>query len=540
MSRILIIGGYGGFGARLSRRLAARGHAVLVGGRSLEKATRFCANMPGAVPVAADRNGDPATILAHYGPDLVIDAAGPFQSSRYAVPEACITAGIPYLDLADARDFVTGIGVLDTAARAAGIVVVSGASSVPALSGAVARDLSRGIDDVRQVDIAISASNRAGAGPSVTSAILSYVGKPMRLWRGRRWTHGFGWQDLRRGTFRAGAGPSIRRWVALADVPDHDLLPPMLPGHPAVAFRAGTELAFQNLFLWAASWPIRWGWLSSLGGAAWLTHLQRLTIRFGGDRSAMSVTVKGLVAGEGVERRWTLVADKGDGPEIPTMAAALIAEDILAGRLEAGARDASDLLGLDRFEPMFAALAIVHERVERRLAPPLYQRVMGPAFVNLPPAVRGIHSICGDDGANGRGQVARGGNPFARAIGWLMRFPPPGDHDLHVAFAERDGVETWTRNFGGHCFSSRLSEGKGLAIERFGPLRFGFALTGNEDGLTMQFRRWSCFGVPLPSVLGPRVQAREWQDGDRFRFEVGIALPLIGKIVDYAGWLRMA
>jgi hypothetical protein len=48
------------------------------------------------------------------GPHLVIDAAGPFQGSDYRVPSACIAAAIPYLDLADARDFVCGIGALDS------------------------------------------------------------------------------------------------------------------------------------------------------------------------------------------------------------------------------------------------------------------------------------------------------------------------------------------------------------------------------------------------------------------------------------------
>ena len=42
MSRILVIGGYGGFGARLTRRLIAAGHDVLVAGRSADKAAAFC------------------------------------------------------------------------------------------------------------------------------------------------------------------------------------------------------------------------------------------------------------------------------------------------------------------------------------------------------------------------------------------------------------------------------------------------------------------------------------------------------------------
>ncbi|MGN6818116.1 MAG: NAD-dependent epimerase/dehydratase family protein [Sphingomonas sp.] len=359
MSRILIIGGYGTFGARLSRRLAERGHAILVAGRDIAKATAFCAAHPGCDPVRADRERGIGMVMAQLRPDLVIDAAGPFQGGDRMVPDACVAMRIPYLDLADARDFVTGIGALDKEARAAGVAIVSGASSVPALSGAVVRHLAQGLARVDAVDLLIATSNRASAGESVARAILSYVGRPVRLWNGEAWTVRHGWQDMRRATIDvAGLKPLRRRLVALAEVPDLDLLPAMLPGRPAVTFRAGTELALQMRALWLLSWPVRWRWITSLAGIGrLLMPLYRLMLRFGGDRSAMQVVLR---AG-GLERRWSLIAEQGDGPEIPTMAAELLAEDILAGRVAPGARDASALLTLDRFEPLFASFAIRHE-----------------------------------------------------------------------------------------------------------------------------------------------------------------------------------
>jgi saccharopine dehydrogenase-like NADP-dependent oxidoreductase len=184
LSRVLILGGYGGFGGRLTRRLIDRGHSVLVAGRNLDRAAAFCRELKGAEPVVADRNGDLGPLLAKHSPDLVIDAAGPFQTSDHRVPRACIKASMPYLDLADARGFVTGIGALDAAACDASVVVIAGASSVPALSGAVAHELAAGLDRVCSVEIAISASKRATLGASVVAAILSYLGRPVRLWRG--------------------------------------------------------------------------------------------------------------------------------------------------------------------------------------------------------------------------------------------------------------------------------------------------------------------------------------------------------------------
>ncbi|MDF7774909.1 DUF4166 domain-containing protein [Sphingomonas sp. AOB5] len=534
MSRILVIGGYGGFGARLVRRLLGAGHEVLVAGRSLEKAAAFCAGLERAEPVGADRAGGIGMVMARHRPDLVIDAAGPFQASGYTVPEACIAMRIPYLDLADGRDFVSGIAVLDKAAKAAGVAVIAGASSVPALSGAVVRKLADGLERIDRVEMAISASNRASAGVSVAAAILSYVGRPVRLWRGKRWETAYGWQEMQREDFVTADGVLRGRLVAIADVPDHAIAPERLAGRPAVTFRAGTELDFQMLALWLMSWPVRWGWLSSLTRASrWLTPLYRMTLGFGGDRSAMHVTVRG----GRTERRWTLIASDGDGPEIPVLAAELIAGDMLAGRVVPGARDAWDALTLERFEPLFARLAIGHEIVERQLPEPLYARLMGERFAKLPPMVRAMHE---SDEAVGEGVVERGTGPLAGLFAAMMGMPPSGRYPLHVAFAERDGSETWHRDFGGHRFRSVLSAKRGLAVERFGPLRFAFDLPSDGEGLRMAFRGWSLFGVPLPRFLGPRIAAREWQEDGRFRFEVDVAVPLVGRVIRYSGWLLPA
>ncbi len=537
MSRVLLLGGYGGFGARLAQRLAAQGFTVLVAGRRLEAARDFCAGLPGSRPVRADRAGDLGPVLAAERPDLVIDAAGPFQGSSYRVPEACIAAGIPYLDLADARDFVAGIGRLDAAARAAGVAVVAGASSVPALSGAMARDLARGMERVTAVEIAISASARATVGPSVAAAILSGVGRPFRRWWGGRWQDAAGWSGLRRVVIDDGAGRPLRRLVALVDVPDLEVLPPLLPGAPSVSFRAGPEFTVQTLALWLLGFLVRFGWLRSLLPLArGLRAGQAVMARAGGDRSGMAVTLRGFAGGRGLERSWMLVARDGCGPEIPTLAAA-----ILAGRMASlppGARDAAGLLAPADFAPLFAAMAIGQRVVERDVVP-LYARVLGPGFERLPPAVAAIHLVVGVAGAAGAGEVTRGRGPLARLICALMRFPPAGRHALHVTFEVTGDAkgERWTRDFGGYRFSSRLGQWRGCLTETFGPLRFAFDLPCDEAGLAMVLRGWSAFGLPLPRALAPRIAAREWQEGEDFHFDVALALPLFGPLIRYRGSL---
>ena len=540
MSRILDIGGYGGFGARLSRHLVAAGHHVLVGGRSLEKAQRFCSTLAGAEAVQLDRSGDIKSVIGGLQPDLVIDAAGPFQQSGYDIPRACIAQNCSYLDLADATDFVAGITELNAAARVANVSVISGASSVPALSGAVTRKLAKGLDRVSQVDIAISASTRSTASRAVTGAILSYAGRPVRLRRGGRWAEGIVGSDLRRARFEvSGVKPLTRRWLALCDVPDLRLLPRVLPGEPAVTFRAGSDRVQQIFALWAASWLVRLGVLRSLrpfGGI--FVALQKATMWSNSSRSAMEVTLRGWRDGQRIERRWTLVAEEGSGPEIPTVAATLLASDVVANRLVPGARDGSRELDFERFETLFAGLPLRYEFTERVLEPTLYRRAMGNAFDRLPRSVRQTHEVNGDAGAAGAATVLVGKGFAARLVRTMMRFPPSGDYAVNVAFIERDGKETWIRDFGGHRFKSVLSQqGNGVA-ERFGPLNFVFDLQSDDDGLCMVLRGWSVLGIPMPLRLAPRIDAREWEEDGEFHFAVEASLPLVGPIVGYRGSLK--
>jgi NAD(P)-dependent dehydrogenase (short-subunit alcohol dehydrogenase family) len=540
MTRILLLGGYGGFGGRIALRLAAAGHDVLVAGRSIAKARAFCAQSPRLVPLAVDRR-DIACALEEHRPAIVVDASGPFQAMAYDIPAACIAAHVHYVDIADARDFVCGIGALNAAAKATGVVVLSGASSVPALSGAAVRHLASGMERVRAVEMAISASNKATAGPSVAAAILGQVGAPLRLWRGQRWTKAFGWQEPCSQSFDcAGTAPIRNRMVGLVDVPDLALLPERLPGHPAVSFRAGTELGFQNRALWLASWFVRWGMIRTLAPfARWLRPLQSLTRTLGSDRSAMIVRLFGDRNGCRVERRWTLIADHGAGPEIPTLAVAPVVARILAGKEPAGARDAGETLTLDDFAAPFSELAIHHKTDEIPMPPPLYAQVMGLHFAALPDDVRAMHDVLRDGGAIGEADVAGASNPIAMLVARVVGFPKPGRQRLHVHFKENGGRETWTRDFSGQRFRSHLSRHGPWLVERFGPLRFAFALPGDDEGLVMVMQRWWIGPLPLPRWLAPRSAAREWSENGRFHFDVPIDHPLLGRLVHYRGWLQV-
>lgn len=182
---ILVLGGYGFFGARISRLLIADGHDVCIAGRNLKEA-RSCAKELGCRAIRIDRAGSLDALAGH---EVVVDAAGPFHTyggDPYRLARAAITAGVHYLDLSDNADFCAGISALDAEARDAGLCVLSGLSSVPALSSAAVRALA-GDDVPAVIDTAILPGNCAPRGLSVMQSILSQAGRPMPIWNSKRW-----------------------------------------------------------------------------------------------------------------------------------------------------------------------------------------------------------------------------------------------------------------------------------------------------------------------------------------------------------------
>ena len=351
---VLVIGGYGFFGRRLVERLAGQtGLHILVAGRSpgaaeaLVRQTRLTARSELSA-VALDAMATTLRVqLAHLRPDVVVHTSGPFQSQDYRVAEACIAAGVHYIDLADGREFVSGIGALDAAARRAGVLVTSGASSVPALSAAVADALCSGLARVDGIDIGISPGNRTERGQATVKAILSYCGQPLPAGSG---APRFGWSGASRHRYPAPVGS---RLLSPCDVPDLTLLPPRYPGTPTLHFGAGLELALlhrgMNLMAWLARVGLVHDWSAHAG---WLTRAADLFRRWGTDAGAMHVDVSGSTPqGQPARRHWHLLATHGDGPYVPTLAASALVRKLAAHSLPAtGALPCVGLLTLQDFE----------------------------------------------------------------------------------------------------------------------------------------------------------------------------------------------
>lgn len=350
MHRILVLGGYGFFGSRISAALAKnpRIHLYLTG-RDGTKATAaayqigLSANHARALDATSP---DLAIQLRKLGVNTVIHTAGPFQKQGYEVARAAIKAGCNYIDLADGRAFVCGITKLDAEARAAGVSVISGASSLPALTSAVV-DKYRG--EFKRLD-AIYIGITSGAvipGLATVHAIMSYCGKPFRTLENGAWIDVYGWLDTKQHDFMKTVG--VRR-ISRCDVPDLDLLPQRYPGVKTVSFHAGFASNTAHQLVERLAMLVKDRHLkSALPFARTLYTLGRWLQPVFSDRGAMFVKLEGLHEnGARYAHTWNIVARENHGPNIPCAASIALANKIAAGgKLPAGAMPCMGLLTVD-------------------------------------------------------------------------------------------------------------------------------------------------------------------------------------------------
>ncbi len=320
---------------------------MIITGRSREKANTFVSTLdPAFVSVAIfDVTRELSEQLEALQPTVVINTCGPFQTSNYDIARTCITHGVHYIDLADGREFVTGITELDAQANAKGISVISGASTVPGLSSAVIEHYIHEFSEIELLHYGISPGQQVERGLATTQSILTYVGKKLKPFIGN--SYAYGWQGIYRQEY-----PELgKRWMSNCDIPDLDLLPKHY-GIRSIGFSAGLELGFMHIGLWMLSWVVRLGIPLNLPRyAAALLRISNWFNHFGTAHGGMHMIMRGInKQGQSHERKWFIIAKDGDGPQIPCVPAIVLAKNLATNEpLKPGAYACVGLITLEEY-----------------------------------------------------------------------------------------------------------------------------------------------------------------------------------------------
>ena len=335
LTLVAVFGGYGTFGAHVSRGLAAAGLRLRVIGRSADRARAFATALPGEhEAMAADVTSSPSCRAAIQGCAVAVSCAGPFGAQGEALLAACVEVGVHYADIAEDRAHAARVRAWGPRFDAIQRTAAYGCSSLPGLSEALAvRARTARPGGPREARVVLFIGNDNAKGPAAVAALAGELGRTIATPQGPR---------------PALANPETvslprfgRRRVVTFESADYDLLPGRL-GVEAVRVQVGFELggftAALPLFSRLAA--------AGLPAAALVRALARAGgwLRFGSSGGAVFVE---LAWPDGHRASAALVADR-DGQRMAALPCVAVTSALALGTpVPSGARTAVETIGAD-------------------------------------------------------------------------------------------------------------------------------------------------------------------------------------------------
>jgi len=366
IKRALVLGASGQFGTSLCRRLVQLDDMHLfLGGRDRQKleATReqLRAVRPDAKidivawQISASGLED---LLYSRRLNLVVHLAGPFQGQDYAVAKACLRAGVPYIDMADGREFVANFSTLDAAAQAKGIPLITGASTVPGLSSAIVDAMLENFSQLEAIDYGICGGVKTGLGLATLKAVLTYCGKPYGVLKDGSYVTVYGLGRPRHHDFPK---PVNRRYMVDCDIPDHDLFPACYPALRRMEFGSCIDAPGLPRLLSLMSACVQKGWIGDWNFLAPIIQPCMKAVRFlGSAHSGFFMRLQGQDQQRNPKKMlFEILARDGSGLEIPVTPVILLVKKMLRGEaLPAGAYPCMGLFSLAEFQQELASYPI--------------------------------------------------------------------------------------------------------------------------------------------------------------------------------------
>jgi hypothetical protein len=169
----------------------------------------------------------------------------------------------------------------------------------------------------------------------------------------------------------------------------------------------------------------------------------------------------------------------------------------------------------------------------------LFPSLMGGEFARLAPAVQAVHggrSLT----LQGHAEVVRGKSLLARVLCLLGRLADDqGRGPVRVEIEARGAREVWTRHFGtSPRMRSVFTARDGTLCERFGPAALQFSLRAEQGSVAWLPVKARVFGVPVPAKWLAQISARASERAGVYVFDVKVALPRVGTIIQYRGQLE--
>ncbi|XHX77537.1 MAG: saccharopine dehydrogenase family protein [Stenomitos frigidus ULC029] len=316
-NRVLILGGQGRIGSQVAADLLANTNAKITITRRSQHSKQI-ANGSERIQLLVldldDRDTLTTAIQALQTDDrqsrnVVVHCAGPFHQRDGRVLEACIAAGVNYVDVSDHPSYTRTAIAYREAAAAAGITAIVNTGIFPGISNSMVRQSIEQLDTADTVHLSYVVAGSGGAGVTVMRTTFLALQRPFQAWLKGQWQFVKPYSDREVIEFPP---PYGRVGVYWFDVPEAFTIPSAFPVKTVIT-KFGTVPDFYNFLTWSVA---RW-WhprlLKTRAVIEFLSYVSHfmtdVTDRFSGIGVAIRVEVSGQKDGKPAKSYATLVHD---------------------------------------------------------------------------------------------------------------------------------------------------------------------------------------------------------------------------------------
>lgn len=316
---VLILGGTGRVGSSTAASLLQQRKdsiRVSLSGRRQEGYDAAVANRPELqdTDFCCCDIDDPASLeAALQGVDLLVHTAGPFQRrTECNVLEACIAAGVPYMDICDDADYSQRAKALHSKAKGAGVPCITTAGIYPGVSNVMAAHMisvarqeynedgsyregeptTEGVTQPARLRYSYFTAGSGGVGPTILETSMLLAGEEVVAYRDGQKVLMPPISGRRVVDFGLGLG---RKTTYLYNLPEVASAATYMKV-PAVSARFGTAPEIWNIAMWLTARLSPPNFLSDRNKSKWLASLAapwvKFVDQFCGEKVAMLVEVE--------------------------------------------------------------------------------------------------------------------------------------------------------------------------------------------------------------------------------------------------------
>jgi short subunit dehydrogenase-like uncharacterized protein len=168
MTTWILYGANGYTGELIAREASRRGLRPILAGRDGPRVSRLAVEL--GCPARVFALSDVADIVRHLaGAQLLLNCAGPFSATAVPLLEACLLAGVDYLDITGEIDVIEAAAALNERAKQAGIVLIPAVGFDVVPSDCLAALLAAQLPSATHLQLAFTALGKLSPGTIKTT-----------------------------------------------------------------------------------------------------------------------------------------------------------------------------------------------------------------------------------------------------------------------------------------------------------------------------------------------------------------------------------